>query len=119
MAQCKYCIRLSIKSIVYNENIYRSKVGAWDCDTCLADLVAVAAVWNSEAAAQGIAEGLSGPAFCESPDLGLGEEQLAVCKNYVQTAGPLGFQFIFRLIGEYNLEVCTELYGACQAHKLF
>ena len=124
MAQCKFWILKGVnkkKSLekMHNENIYRSKAGAWDCDTCLTDVIAVSAVWNSAEAAQGIADGLSGPGFCESPDLGLDEEQLAVCKNYVQTAGPLGFQFIFRAVAQYNLEFYTELYGVCQDHKLF
>ena len=100
--------------------IYRSKVGAWDCDTCKADVVAVAEVWNSEAAAVGITDGLSGPGFCESPDFGFNDEQLAVCKTFVEAAAAAGFQLVFRAVAQYNVEFCTELYGVCQAeNKLF
>ena len=70
-------------------------------------------VWNTSGAAQGITEGLSGPAFCQNPDYGFNDEQLAVCLSYVENAAPQGFQFIFRAIAQYHVEFCTELYGVC------
>ena len=74
---------------------------------------------DSKEAAEGLAKYLEGPAFCKAEDLGLTEEQIKVCDGYVKGGAVKGFQYIFKLIGEYAKDVCTDLYQICEAKKLF
>ena len=92
---------------------------AWDCETCKADVVAVCQLFQSEGAAEGITMGLQGPQFCESPDLGLNEEQLQVCKNYVAAAAAPGFGLVFKVLESIPTEVCDNVYGQCIKYQLF
>ena len=92
---------------------------AWDCDTCIADVEAVSTLMDSEMAADGLTLYLEGEAFCKAEDLGLTEEQMDVCDMYVKTGAVKGFQYIFKLVGDYAKDICTENYQVCEAKKLF
>ena len=88
-------------------------------DTCLADVVAVCQHFQSEQAAEGITMGLQGPKFCESADLGLNEEQLQVCKDFVAAAAAPGFGLVFGTLETIPKEVCDNVYGQCMKRQLF
>ena len=68
---------------------------AWNCDTCVADLMAFNAYMRSNQAAQSIVEILQGPLFCEDPALSLSEEQKSTCK----VQGPNGIIHAFGIDG--------------------
>ena len=91
----------------------------WDCDTCVADVRALAEVGMSQDAGMAIQEILQGPAFCEAEDLGLSEEDVATCKTFTDGIGG-AFGLIFYHVGDLAQEICTRLYQICEAkHPLF
>ena len=87
---------------------------SWDCETCIADVQAMADVGMSNDASMAIQDTLQGPAFCEAEDLGLTEDQVATCKTYTEGIGN-AFGFIFFKIGEHAADVCRDLYQICEA----
>lgn len=88
---------------------------AWDCDTCVADVQATANLIDSKEAGEALAHHLEGPAFCKSDDLGLDDEQVLVCDEYVKTGAVKGFQYIFKLVGQHAHRACHDVYGICGA----
>ena len=74
---------------------------------------------DSPEAAIALAKHLEGPAFCKAEDLGLTEDQIKVCDMYVKGGAVKGFQYVFKLVGQYARNVCTDLYQVCEARKLF
>ena len=86
----------------------------WDCKTCVEDLKKVSAVMDSKEAGAALAKLLSGEAFCKAEDLALDEEQIKECVAQVEKQGVMGFQYIFKLVGEYSKDVCTKLYEVCK-----
>ena len=74
---------------------------------------------DSKEAGEKLALHLEGPAFCKAEDLGLTEEQIKVCDTYVKVGAVKGFQYIFKLVGEYARNVCTDLYQVCEAPPKF
>ena len=91
----------------------------WDCETCKADVVAMCQVLQSEGAAAGITGSLSGPLFCESPELNLNAEQLQVCQDFVTATAAAGFGLVFKTLEGLPTEVCDNVYGQCTPTKLF
>ena len=98
-------------------SVHDTKV--WDCETCKADVVAMCQVFQSEGAAEGITLGLSGPLFCESPELNLNAEQLQVCQDFVTATAAAGFGLVFKTLEGLPTEVCDNVYGQCTPTKLF
>lgn len=88
-------------------------VKAWDCDTCLADLKAIADIASSDEAAVGVVEGLSGEAFCQSPDLGLTEEQVNGCQGFVSAFMPPALPVVFGPLAENGKTACNAVFGVC------
>ena len=87
---------------------------AWDCDTCIADVQAMASVGMGPEASNAIQAVIQGPAFCEAEDLDLTEEQVATCKQFTEGIGN-AFGIIFNYVGQLAPEICVEVYGICEA----
>eukprot|EP00093_Oithona_nana_P012189 12189.XXX_697826_698237_1 [CDS] Oithona nana genome sequencing. len=86
---------------------------AWDCDTCIADVQAMANVGMGPEASNAIQAVIQGPAFCESEDLGLTDEQVGTCKQFTDGIGG-AFGLIFNYVEQLAPEICTDLYGICE-----
>ena len=86
---------------------------AWDCDTCIADVEAMANVGMGPEASNAIQAVIQGPAFCEAEDLDLTEEQVATCKQFTEGIGN-AFGIIFNYVGQLAPEICAELYEICE-----
>lgn len=91
----------------------------WDCKTCVEDLKKVSAVMDTKEAGEALAKLLAGEAFCKAEDLALDDEQYKVCVGYVEKGAVMGFQYIFKLVGEHSKDVCTKLYEVCKPFSLF
>ena len=89
----------------------------WNCDTCVADIQAVSKLMDSAEAGTALAHHLQGHAFCKADDLGLTAQQAHVCAQYVEAGAVKGFQYIFKLVGQYALDICTDNYEVCEAKK--
>ena len=83
------------------------------------DLKKVSAVMDSKEAGEALTKLLTGEAFCKAEDLALDEEQYKVCVGYVEKGAVMGFQYIFKLVGEHSMDVCTKLYEVCKPFSLF
>ena len=86
---------------------------AWDCDTCIADVEAMANVGMGPEASNAIQAVIQGPAFCESEDLGLTDEQVGTCKQFTDGIGG-AFGLIFNYVEQLAPEICAGLYGICE-----
>ena len=84
---------------------------AWNCDTCVADLMAFNAYMRSNQAAQSIVEILQGPLFCEDPALSLSEEQKSTCKDLMASFMPLALKVLFDDDPSGNKESCNHYFG--------
>ena len=84
---------------------------AWDCDTCIADVQAMANVGMGPEASNAIQAVIQGPAFCEGMELT--EEQVATCKQFTEGIGG-AFGIIFKYVGQLAPEICAELYEICE-----
>ena len=74
---------------------------------------------ESEKAGVALAHHLDGHAFCKADDLGLTAQQAHICTQYVKAGAVPGFQYIFKLVGMYALDICTEDFQICEAKKPF
>ena len=55
----------------------------------------------------------TGEAFCQNPELGLSEEQVAGCQSFVEAFMPPALQSLFGFL-EANVEgACTTVYEIC------
>ena len=53
-------------------------------------------------------------AFCGNPDLGLSEEQVAGCQNFISAFMPPALQSLFGFLQNNVAEACTVVYdGIC------
>ena len=50
---------------------------------------------KSQPAKDDLVEDLSGPRFCQSPDLSLDTEEVQVCQNYIKIFIPLALDVLF------------------------
>ena len=82
----------------------------WDCQTCLHDVWAFANVMTSEAAAVDLVNDLSGPHFCQSPDLALDESQVQQCQVYLKDFLPKALKLLFFLPSEEDASFACNLY---------
>ena len=81
---------------------------------CVHEVHAMAQLMDSPEAAQAIAHHLEGPAFCQSEELGLDEDQVQECMANVRGGAVKGFQYIFKIVGEHARMVCHEQFGLCE-----
>ena len=88
----------------------------WDCPTCKSRIQTLTAFGVSGIAREFFTERLSGPAFCENPEHMLTNEQLIICKIYVQSFIPSALQQIFGAYSFASQDVCHDVfYGVCPA----
>ena len=86
----------------------------WDCQTCLQDVWAFANVMTSEAAALDLVNDLSGPYFCQSPDLDLNESQIGQCQAYLRDFLPKALKILFFIPSEEDASsTCKYYYDLC------
>lgn len=74
---------------------------------------------DTKEAGEALVKLLAGEAFCKAEDLALDDEQYKVCVGYVEKGAVMGFQYIFKLVGEHSKDVCTKLYEVCKPFSLF
>ena len=74
---------------------------------------------DSAQAAHALEHHLMGTAFCKADDLGLNHDEIKICDEFVKGAGVKGFQYIFKLVGQYAQDVCTDTFEVCQQKRLF
>merc|ERR1712242_543475 len=85
---------------------------SWDCDTCKADVGAVADVYVK--ATDWIVKHLEGEGFCADPDLGLEGEQLEYCKTVIKGFMPPALKTIMGKLKADANNVCAGVYeGIC------
>ena len=85
-----------------------------DCQTCLQDVWAFANVMTSEAAALDLVNDLSGPYFCQNPDLDLNESQIGQCQAYLKDFLPKALKILFFIPSEEDASsTCKYYYDLC------
>ena len=95
-----------------------SKLKKWDCPTCKSRIQTLTAFGVSGIARDFFIERLSGPEFCENPDNMLTNDQMIICKIYVQSFIPTALQQIFGAYSFASQDVCHDVfYGVCPATK--
>ena len=86
---------------------------AFDCDICKADAKAYLDYMAQEKQADDIVFGLSSFPFCEDPNLGLNEEQVAACKSYVAAFMPAALKTLFVDFPPTPEGLCQHYFGQC------
>merc|ERR1712018_980750 len=81
--------------------VYTHRTSAAICHGLDPEGQRMARLMDSPEAAQAIAHHLEGPAFCQSEELGLDEEQVQECMENVRRGAVKGFQYIFKIVGEH------------------
>ena len=91
----------------------------WDCETCLADLKALAQFYQQEQVLKDHVEWLSGEAFCMGMDLD--EESVVICQAIVADFIPQALLALFQdLENGPNEEGCNIIYdGICRNSKKY
>ena len=86
----------------------------WNCDICKADVEAIEAILANDAAAAALVQALSGPLFCQDPNLGLNEEQMAGCASYVEAFLPTALRVLFKDAPPPAEELCNFYFNQCR-----
>ena len=92
------------------KSFFEFDLRTWDCDTCQADVKAVGAILTSDQASEAVVVGLRGQAFCQDPALGLSEEQVIGCQDFISAFMPAALQTFFRKMDENSDKICANLY---------
>ena len=85
----------------------------WNCETCVFELVRVAALYSNPVAQAEISEAMSGPLFCLNPDLALDSDQVSFCQEMMQTFLKAALTTIFTEVGATALFHCNDVFGLC------
>ena len=94
---------LTVPILIVVYSIFRQ----WDCDTCIADVQAVASAYGSMEGVNAIIEALSGEAFCMNAEIGLDEEQQMACVDIIVQFMPPALQ----VLSGYGMATAE---GACK-----
>ena len=68
---------------------------------------------SSEEAAMAIVNAMNGEAFCQDPELGLSEEQVAGCQGFIEAFMPPALSAYFETDDPSAAYVCGKYYGIC------
>ena len=86
----------------------------WNCDFCKKYMFAFMYAMTSDRISNYLTNDLSGPYFCESPELGLDQSQIEVCQSYVTDIMGKALKILFPMPNESGAAgVCNYYFGLC------
>ena len=86
----------------------------WNCEVCKNDVMGLLNLLTSTSAKTHMTAALSGTMFCQSPDLGLTDEQISTCQNFIEIIIPPAMDVLFDSSQAKPEDICYFYYdGIC------
>ena len=84
-----------------------------NCDVCKNDLDHLAKLIGSDEASKVVIEMLSGKMFCQDPEMGLKDEDVKLCQQYIAAFMPTSLKLIFDYFAMNGQVVCHGVFHNC------
>ena len=84
-----------------------------NCDVCKNDLDHLAKLIGSDEASKVVIEMLSGKMFCQDPEMGLKDEDVKLCQQYITAFMPTSLKLIFDYFAMNGQVVCHGVFHNC------
>ena len=92
----------------------------FNCEICKADAQAFLNVISSEEAVNAIIFGLSGPGFCQDPSLGLSEDHVTKCQEFIRVFMPAAIKSMFVDEALITIDyICYIYFDQCEVAKRY